>query len=300
MNFYAVAELPLTTLAVLEDLGSAFASTPVWVREFGARHVLARPMAQYDTRNLGDVGCLTLGSLDSAPNIEDERDYFGLDSTRLFPAAFVFAPSGDLRFLPVVGFTYAFAVAGVALMAESISTAGEQVRGWLLPALYAICLAACFFEFLRGYPYYSAFSWDERLEMLTWMDGNLQPGSKVIADPSVLLPNLLAETKQKYRFDLLTKGFLKVTDNRPRFEQAIAAGADYVVVSKSDYEGFFARALSVARVNDQSIDTARQFYSELFKKGTLIWSRDRGPVPYLQPGLEIYRLPKPGDHPGDK
>ena len=44
-----------------------------------------------------------------------------------------------------------------------------------------------------------------RLDMLTWMDGNLQPGSKVIADPSVLLPNLLAETKQKYRFELLTR-----------------------------------------------------------------------------------------------
>ena len=109
----------------------------------------------------------------------------------------LFAPSGDLRFLPVVGFTYAFAVAGVAWMAELISTAREEVRGWLLPALFAVCLAACFFEFLRGYPYYAAFNWDERLEMLAWMDGNLRPGSKVVADPSVLLPKLLAETKRE-------------------------------------------------------------------------------------------------------
>ena len=39
--------------------------------------------------------------------------------------------------------------------------------------------------------------------MLTWMDGDLPPGSKVVADSAVLLQNLLAETKQKYRFELL-------------------------------------------------------------------------------------------------
>ena len=74
----------------------------------------------------------------------------------LFPLVYflllLFTPSSDLRFLPVVGFTYAFAVAGVAWMAELISAAREEVRGWLLPVLYAVCLAACFFEFLRGYP----------------------------------------------------------------------------------------------------------------------------------------------------
>ena len=143
----------------------------------------------------------------------------------------LFSPTSDLRFLPVVGFTYAFAVAGVAWMAELISGAGEQVRGWLLPALFAVCLAACFFEFLRGYPYYTAFNFDERLEMLDWMDGNLQPGSKVVADPSVLLPKLLAETKQKYRFALLMDGFPKPVDDQSLLGQLVGDGARYVVVS---------------------------------------------------------------------
>jgi len=52
----------------------------------------------------------------------------------------LFAPASDLRFLPVVGFTYAFAVAGVAWMAELISAAREEVRGWLLPALYVLLI----------------------------------------------------------------------------------------------------------------------------------------------------------------
>jgi hypothetical protein len=206
----------------------------------------------------------------------------------------LFAPSRDLRFLPVVGFTYAFAVAGAASTAEVISTAGEEVRGWLLPALYAVCLAACFFEYVRGYPYYSAFNRDERQEMLTWMEGNIEPGSKVIADSSVLLPNLLAGTKNKYRFKLLANGFGKTSNDRSLFQQVIEAGADYAVVSESDYQSLLSGAVSVASVSDRTVNATRQFYSELFKKGTLIWSRDRGPVPYLQPGLEIYRLPKPG------
>ena len=75
----------------------------------------------------------------------------------------------------------------------------------------------------------------------------------------------------------------------------MAAGADYVVVSESDYQSFFSGTVSPARANDQSLNAARHFYSELFKKGTLMWSRDRGPVPYLQPGLEIYHVPKTGD-----
>jgi len=39
-------------------------------------------------------------------------------------------------------------------------------------------------------------------------------------------------------------------------------------------------------------NSVQQFYSELSKKGTLVWSRERGAVPYLQPGLEIYHLSK--------
>jgi hypothetical protein len=50
----------------------------------------------------------------------------------------------------------------------------------------------------------------------------------------------------------------------------------------------------VARANNQAVNSTKQFYSDLFKNGTLIWSRSQGPVPYLQPGLEVYHLPRAG------
>jgi hypothetical protein len=291
VNFYAVTELPLTALDVLQDLGSAFSSTPD-----GFRNLLRGTYWLALWHNTTPAIWVMLGI--SLWTLWVRRRNLKLSEVLLVVIPLVyfllllFTPSGDLRFLPVIGFTYTFAVAGVAWMAELISTAREQVRGWLLPALFAVCLASCFFEFLRGYPYYAAFNWDERLEMLTWMDGNLKPGSKVVADSTVLLPQLLAKTKQKYRFDLLMDRFPKMTYDQARLEQLIAAGVNYIVVSESDYKSLLSSAVSVAMVNDESIKAAKRFYSDLFKKGTLIWSRDLGPVPYLQPGLEIYHLPR--------
>jgi Dolichyl-phosphate-mannose-protein mannosyltransferase len=292
VNFSAITELPSTALDVLEDLGSAFASTPD-----GIKNLVRGTYWLALWRNTTPAIWVMLGISLSVLWFRRRNVTMSRILLVLFPVVYflllLFTPSSDLRFLPVVGFTYAFAVAGVAWLAELISTAGEQARGWLLPALFAICLAACFFEFLRGYPYYAAFNADERLEMLDWMDGNLQPGSKVLADPSVLLPRLLAETRRKCRFDLLAAGFPKATDDQSLLEQVVAAGADYVVTSPSDYQSLSLQGTSVARVNNQALNATKQFYSELFKKGTLIWSRTQGPVPYLEPGLEVYRVPKP-------
>jgi hypothetical protein len=292
VNFYAVTALPLTALDVLQDLGSAFASTPD-----GVKNLVHGTYWLTLWRNTTPAIWVMLGIALCVLWIRRRSWKMGELLLVLIPVVYflllLFAPSSDLRFLPVVGFTYAFAAAGVAWMAELISTAREEVRGWLLPALYAVCLASCLFEFLRGYPYYAAYSADERLEMLGWMDGNLQPGSKVIADPSVLLPKLLAETKRKYRFDLLMDGFPKAADDQSLLGQIVAAGAGYVVVSASDYKNLLSGAVSVAGANNQSVNATKQYYSELFKKGTLIWSRNQGPVAHLQPGLEVYRVPRP-------
>jgi hypothetical protein len=292
VNFYAVTELPLTALDVLQDLGLALSSTSDGIKNWvHGTYWLA--LWHNTTPAIWVMLGIALTVLWIRRRTLQLSEILLLLIPLVYFSLLLFAPSGDLRFLPVIGFTYALAVAGVAWMAELISPTREEVKGWLLPMLFALSLAACFLEFLRGYPYYAAFNSDERLEMLTWMDGNLRPGSKIIADPSVLLPRLLAKAKQKYRFDLLMDDFPKVLRDQPRLAQFAEAGADYVVVCKSDYQSLMTQAVSVARVNDESVSSAKQFYSELFKKGTLVWSRGLGPVPYLQPGLEIYHLPAP-------
>ncbi len=298
INFFAVADLPRAAVDLVQDLALAFDSTP-----YGLQSLVSGTYWLALWHNTTPVIWVMLGVSLWAFWVRRRKLTMSEILLVLIPLLYFLLllfspPASDLRFLPVIGFSYALAVVGVASVAEFLSTFSEQVRGWLLPALIGVCLTACFLEFLRGYPYFMAFNWDQRLEMLTWMDGDLPPGSKVVADSTVLLPNLLAETKQKYRFESLTGDSAIDPNDLTRFDQFVAAGVDYVVVSKSDYTPLFSTVVSVALSNNQSFEAAKQFYSELFKKGTLVWNRERGPVPYLQPGLEVYRLPKSGDHPG--
>src|SRR5262249_29282267 len=194
-------------------------------------------------------------------------------------------PESDLHFLPMIGFTYAFAVVGSALAGEMIGKLSEQPRGWLLPALIAVCLSACFFEFVRGLRYFVAFNRDDRLDMIAWMDGNLNPGSKVIADRTAFLPDLLAETNQKCRFELVSGEIKPAAGKLPSLADLAASGVSYCALSDSDYERFFSRVVSVAQANDPSFSALKQFYYDVLNKGILIWRRDRGAVKYMQPGL---------------
>jgi hypothetical protein len=291
VNFYAVTALPLTALDVLDDLGLAFADVPQ-----GFKNLVHGNYWLVLWHNTTPAIWIMIGGSVWVFWVRRHRLRFSEVALGLIPLVYflllLFGPYADLRFLPVIGFTYTFAVVGIASLAALLSKAREEVRGWLIPMLFAICLAACFLEFLRGYPYYAAFNWDQRLEMVDWMDGNIPPGSHVSADPSVLLPQLLAQSKQKHEFVLVTEKHFNIKEDRPELDQLADAGIDYVVVSPSNYQNLLAATDSIATSDDESIYASKQFYLELFKKGTLLWRRDPGPVRNLQPGLEIYLLPK--------
>jgi Dolichyl-phosphate-mannose-protein mannosyltransferase len=292
INFFAVADFPRVAVDLVENLGLAFGSAPYGLQSL-VRGTYWLALWHNTTPVIWVMLGISLWAFWIRRRLQTMSEILLIMIPVVYFLLLLFSPPvSDLRFLPVIGFTYALAVVGIASVAEILSTFSEQVRGWLLPLLIGVCLAACFFEFLRGYPYFMAFDRDQRLEMITWMDGDLPPGSRVVADTSALLPNLLAETKQKYRFALLTDDKAIDHNDLTRFDRMVAAGVDYAVVSESDYTHFFSTVVSVALLNNQSFEASKQFYSELFKKGTLVWSRTLGPVPYLQPGLKIYHLPK--------
>ncbi len=290
VNFYAVTELRLTAIDVLQDLGMAFASAPEGFR--GLVHGTYWLDLWHNTTPAIwiMIGVSLWLFWVRRHKLRMSEIFLGLIPLVYF-LLLLFAPSGDLRFLPMIGLTYAFAVVGVASMTECLATVREEVRGWLLPVLTGVCLAACFFEFLRGYPYYTAFNQDERMEMLDWIDGNVEPGSKILADPAVLLPKLLAQSKQKHSF-AIGNDLAKFKEDHSEIDQVAATGVDYIVASPADYSAVFSQSGSAAMANDQSLIAAKRFYSELFKRGTLVWKREPGPVPFLQPGLEIYHLPR--------
>jgi hypothetical protein len=281
VNFYAITELPLTVMDVLQDLAEAFSSTPEGFK--GLVHGTYWLDLWHNTTPAIwiMIGISLWLFWIRRHNLRLSEIFLGLIPVVYF-LLLLFAPAGDLRFSPMIGLTYAFAVVGVASMTECLATVQEEVRGWLFPVLTGVCLAACFFEFVRGYPYYAAFNRDDRMEMLDWIDGNVQPGSKVLADETVLLPRLLSKSKQKYRFAIAGNDLANLQEGQSVVDHVAA-----------DYSRYFSGSSSVATVNERSVETEKRFYSELFQRGTLVWKREPGPVPFLQPGLEIYHLSRP-------
>ncbi len=291
VDFYAVSELRLTAIDVLQDLGAAFASAPegfsglvhgtywldLWHNTTPAIWIM--------------IGVSIWLFWVRRHKLRISEIFLGLIPLLYF-LLLLFAPSGDLRFLPMIGLTYAFAVVGVASMTECLATVRDGVRGWLLPVLVGVCMAACFFEFLRGYPYYAAFSGDERMEMLNWIDGNVQPGSKILADPDVLLPGLLGASKHRHPFVIAEGDLAKFKEDQANVDQVAASGVDYIIASPADYDRVFSPEGPADSVKSSSLVAVKQFYLELFKHGTLVWKREAGPIPFLQPGLEIYHLPR--------
>jgi hypothetical protein len=293
LNFSAITRLPLALMDLIQNLMSAMAVLPE-----GVNNLLKGTYWVLLLRNTTPVIWVMTGL--SACLFWVQRRKLKISEVALFVIPTVYfllllfsPPESDLHFLPMVGFTYAFAVVGSASAGDLISNLHEQVRGWLLPVLIAICLASCFFEFVRGLRYFVAFNRDDRLDMLTWMDGNLEPGSKVIADHTAMLPSLLAKTNQRLHFNLV-RGEIKAVDaNPPSLAECVTSGVTHAALSDADFERYFSHVASVAQANDVSFSAAKQFYSDIFNKGILIWRRDRGAVKYMQPGLAVYRLPTP-------
>jgi hypothetical protein len=291
LNFSAITRLPLALMDLIQNLMSAMAVLPE-----GVNNLLKGTYWVLLLRNTTPVIWVMTGL--SACLFWVQRRKLKISEVALFVIPTVYfllllfsPPESDLHFLPMVGFTYAFAVVGSASAGDLISNLHEQVRGWLLPALIAVCLASCFFEFVRGLRYFVAFNRDDRLDMLTWMDGNLEPGSKVIADHTAMLPSLLAKTNQRLHFNLV-RGEIKAVDaNPPSLAECVTSGVTHAALSDADFERYFSHVASVAQANDVSFSAAKQFYSDIFNKGILIWRRDRGAVMYMQPGLAVYRLP---------
>jgi hypothetical protein len=299
LNFSALTKLPVTVVDLIQDLMSAMGILPEGVGNLANGKYWALVL-----KNTTPAIWVMLGLSLCIFWVQRRKLTIGEIVLFMIPTVYFLLllfspPESDLHFLPVIGFTYAFAVVGSALAGDLVTNLNEQVRGWLMPALIALCLASCFIEFVHGLRYFVAFNRDDRRDMLTWMDGNLESGSQVIADRATLLSSLLAETNQKLHFELFRGEIQSVADSGPSLAEFITSGVNYAALSDADYERFFSRVASVAQANDPSFSAAKQFYSDVFSRGILIWRRNRGAVKYMQPGLSVYRLPTPEPAMGD-
>ena len=139
--------------------------------------------------------------------------------------------------------------------------------------------------------YYRAFSHDDRADLRAWIETNLPPDAVLAQDASARLP--VTGSEKERREPPLRQRVLgtKLAGARGTLEELRAAGVTYVVASQNDYGRYFRDAYRARAGGGDAVARDREFYERLFHEGELLWSRPRGAVIYLHPGLQLYRLP---------
>jgi hypothetical protein len=73
-------------------------------------------------------------------------------------------------------------------------------------------------------------------------------------------------------------------------EELREKGVTHVAVSESDYGKFFLSSLRPKPGDAEKFQKRKAFYERLLREGKLVFSRDRGTVIYLHPGIRVYQL----------
>lgn len=203
----------------------------------------------------------------------------------VFALALSFSPkSNDRYFLPATAlFTLQAGLGAVEL--------GRILKSRFGFALPLLALAAVLSQIPSFHRYWQAFQQDDRAAVRAWIEQNLPSSAVLVVDPRSGLPVTDKKTDAKRQPPLAQKVLgKKYAADFGSLEELRAQGVTHVVVSESDYGRFLLQSLKPHDSYKDTYDRNRLFYERLFKEGTLLWSRDRGTVIYLHPGIRVYAL----------
>ncbi len=221
------------------------------------------------------------------------RDRRSLDFMEWTVAVFPFAyllmlacspKSNDRYLLPATGLFALDAAFGLVAAAEFF---GRKISTRVaLATCFAIAAACQLFSLVK---YAVAFAHDDRRELTAWILAQLPAHALIAQDDHADLPVAARPSRLPWQQPIPQR----VIENKKDFDdfsQLKRDGVNYFVASESDYGRYFRRA-GKARVEYRGeYEQRRAFYDELFARGEKLWSRPRGTVIYLHPGLAVYRL----------
>jgi len=213
----------------------------------------------------------------------------------LFPFVFTLALSfspktNDRYFLP--------ATAGFTLLA-GIGLAQIQNRTGRYTAISLAVAAQCVslpdpLDWKNLLGYHAAFRHDDRADLRAWVGENIPPDGIIVQDSRAGLPVTGRERDAVRQKPLPQTVFgKKFAAEVGTLEELREKGVACIVVSESDYGRYFRSRLKPKQGYEDEFTRHRNFYERLFKEGEKVWSRPRGIVIYLHPGIEVYRLKKP-------
>lgn len=207
----------------------------------------------------------------------------------IYAIALSFSPkSNDRYFLPATAmFTY---LAGLVTV-DAGRWIGKRLR---IPTALAsgLCILLAVGSQLPSFHrYWNAFQTDDRAALRQWVETNLPTDAVLVIDPRCGLPSPERADDLKRQPPLQQKVLRKkYASDFGSIEELRAQGVTHVIVSQSDYGRFFLKSLRPHDGFREKYNASRLFYERLFKEGRLLWSRERGTVIYLHPGIQVYAL----------
>jgi hypothetical protein len=208
----------------------------------------------------------------------------------VYALALSFSPkSNDRYFLPATG-------ALTLLAAFGIYDAARLLKPWL-PVRWASAGLALLFvgaQIPKWQRYATAFEHDDNRELFDWVKTQLPPEAVIAKDSRVQLPTP-KNTRVLQYFGPLPQTILadKFAADLGTIRELRKRGVTHVAVSESDYGRFFLRGLRPKKDSEAAFERRKNFYKKLLRDGDLLFTRDRGTVLYLHPGLRLYRIPPP-------
>lgn len=194
-----------------------------------------------------------------------------------------FSPkTNDRYFLPLTGLFYLMAGGGAAFL-------WENSRGWKRGSVVALLLTGLVWQAIEMWDYARAFRHDDRVELAAWIRENIPTSDTIAYDARVNLPDeeVYKDLQNPLPHRLLREQY--VADLAAKPGGFAAENVKYVVVSETAYGRFFLESLRPKAGQSAEFERREMFYRKLREQKPL-WSRPRGTVLYLHPGLEVYAI----------
>lgn len=223
-----------------------------------------------------------------------KKVFTGFDWTfALFPVLYLivlsFIPKeNDRYFLPATGIFLCIAAIGLHSLRAWLIQWRPQWRQAITVGLIVVMVGSQLPAFYR---YYQAFQNDDLAQLTEWLNREL-PHATLAVDRRVMLPSPRRSAFAAYQTPITATTVFKTIERFTSLEEMIEQGVTHVVLSQQTYGRYFRKSIHPQASAAKEYAEKRDIYQVLMDKNTPLWSRDRGTVIYLHPGLQVYALPK--------
>ena len=138
---------------------------------------------------------------------------------------------------------------------------------------------------------YAQFQTDDRRELEVWMDANLPPGSKVVQDYAIHLPDADDHKQEgmKRAFKHQVRGHEFVPEVGT-LDELRAQGVRYVATTPKKSQRYTSGGMIPSDDVKAEFERRKAFYTALPQQAKLLWKRGIAEIDTLHPGIELYDL----------